>query len=579
MSVRCSAKLMLALFVFASFGCSKKPVPRATPSAKASTLAPEQAPPAPPPEPESAPGEAVRLTIPENGGTWLWAVGRAQPALPSQTLSFPGLQPFAVTGFAVRPEINRAIVSIKNEKKGQPVATRFVYCDTSAGKILTEWQIAGQQAILDLSPDGRAILSTYPQPGQDRTILRMWVIGSDGQLRRSSWTPHTATRADGLRQEPTDRYDTASALEIRWAGFVGNERIVSSSRMGQLRIFETDGLKPLSYLDGSPGRPAITPDGSKIAAFTGNAVTLIDPMSGVVIGTRWVGQLPPHPALAFSPDGSKLAIGGNGKALIMNLSSGEIELLLLPKLRVTDTGMYDKPFGWAGNTCLYADEHLFDLRLTNPIWDFTGVEYVQFRGSRVWACSRAGGTSTSTLAAYDLPQPRASARTANICSNPENFALKPGDKIRIDVTGLPENRRADVTKSLEQRLAKLGFHVDPAAPAVLFASVDATGTKAVTCYSGYDIYSYLKYPAELRLVVNGRELWSDAWAVEPPLKIRLPLGVTLANHLKPMPIGEPNYQLFASAPLPFYLAGPQAPNTVLGTTELKGERLKSWLGW
>ena len=173
------------------------------------------------------------------------------------------------------------------------------------------------------SADGRAILSTSSQPGRDRTILRLWLIGSDLQLRRQAWTA-TSARHEGVRQEPGVRTDTVEAVEIRWAAFVG-DRIASSSRLGQLRIFDAEGVKPLFTLEGSPGRPALTPDGSKIALFTGNAVTLVDPAAGTVVSTCWIGPLPPQPVLAFSPDGAKLAIGGNGKALLVNLASGDVQ--------------------------------------------------------------------------------------------------------------------------------------------------------------------------------------------------------------------------------------------------------------
>jgi hypothetical protein len=577
--LRYVAALLFALSLPTASGCSRKAVPKAIPSSQASTLSPDPKLLVPPPEPELAPGEPVRLTLPSDGGAWPWSVGRADAPLESRAMSFPGLTAFAVTGFAVRPEVNRALVSLKWEKKGQSVATRLTLCDTATGKVLTEWQIAGQQAVIDLSPDGRAILTANANPGRGRTILRLWVIGSDGQLRLSFWTPHSTSRPDGIRNEPGDRSDVAAALEIRWAGFVGNDRIVSSSRTGQLRVFETDGVKPLISLEGSPGRPAITPDGTKVALFTGNAVTLVDPTSGTIIGTRWVGQLPQHPVLAFSPDGSKLAIGGNGKALLLNLTTGDVQQVVLPKLHVTDTGMYDKPFGWAGNTYLFADGHLHDLRFPGSVWDYVGVEHMQFRGSRIWACVRPVGSTTSTLAAYDLPHPQALAQIAAAVNRPDLFAFKTGDGVRIDVSGVPENRRDEVQKTLEERLRTLGHHSDPAAPAVLFASVETAGTKTSTSYSGFDTYSYMKTPAVLRLVVNGKELWSDAWAIEPPFSIKVPFGVTLTDHLKQFTIGAPNYKLFANAPLPSFIPGPQSPTVPFGTIELNTERLKGRQIW
>jgi hypothetical protein len=578
---RCATFVVLLVSMTALSGCSKGKAEKAIPSGVRSKPSSEQNEPAPAPtEPEPAPGEPVRLILPPEGGTWPWSVGKAEEAIDSRPVSFPNLPTYSVTGIAVRPEINRAVVSIKWEKKGQPAITRLAHCNTSNGKILTEWPLPAQQSVIDLSPDGRAFLTTNSQPGKDRNTLRLWIMGTDGQLRRFSWKPHTPSRPDGIRFEPGERIDSTAALEIRWAGFVGNDRIVSLSRLGQLRIFEAEGNKPLFSVEGSPCRPSITPDGGKIALLTGNAVTLVDPVAGTVIGTRWVGQIPPHPALAFSPDGSKLAIGGNGKALFLNLTSGDVQQAVIPKLHVTDTGMYDKPFGWAGNSYLFADSHLHDLRFPASIWDYSAAEQVQFCGMRIWACVRSSGSNTSTLIAFNLPDSRTLMSTDAAASRPELFAFKAGDKLRVDVTGVPENKRSEVQTALEKRSQALGYVIDPSATAILFASVDATGVKASTVYTGFEQpYSYQKKPAVLRLVVNNKELWSEAWAIEPPFTIRVPSSAKMAELLKQSGVGEPNYKLFSDAPIPSYFPGPQAPTSPLGTTELLGIRLPLWLPW
>lgn len=579
MSTRSVAAFALIALLAALSGCSRdsaapKAVPAVTPNKSA-----EKAPPPPPSEPEPAPGEPLPLLLPKDGGTWPWAVGRAEEPVEAKSISFSGLAQFAVMGFAVRPEVGRAVVTLKWEKKGQPANTRLALCDTTTGKTISEWQLPGLQTVLDLSPDGRAILTTSNQPGRDRTVLRLWVVGSDGQLVKTAWTAHTTSRPDGIRQEPGERPDTVAALEIRWAAFVGNDRIVSSSRIGQLRIFDTDGGKPLFFLNGSPGRPAVTPDGARVAVFAGNSVALVDPYVGTVVGSRWVGPLPPHPALAFSPDGSTLAIGGNGKAKLLNLAGGDVRDVVAPKLHVADTGMYDKPFGWAGNRFLFADGRLHDPRFPGPLWEYRGAEAVRFHGREIWLCSRSPGSSTCTISNDELPHLKELVSIAAAADVAGATALHAGDGVRVDVSATPEDHRADVQKALEARVLALGYRLDPTAPAVLLASVDAAGTKTLTAYSGFDPHAYVRKPAVLRLVVNGVEVWSESWAIEPPFTIRVPAGQALGEHLKQFSIGEPNYGLFAQAPLPLHAPGPQAPTTLLGATELKGERRKEWLRW
>jgi hypothetical protein len=566
--------LVLALSVVIVTGCSRGrggPPPQSPPSQPAPPE-PKAEPPKPEPEPEPLPGEPVRLTIPEDGGKWPWGVGQAAEPGQSRPVALTGVGPLAVTGFAVCPEANRAVVSIQVDKaekgkKGQ-VVTRVALCDTAAGVIVSEWQLPGLHAVTDLSPDGRQILAMHPTSGKERATLRMWMVGSDGQLKRWTWTPHTPPRSEGLRVEAGVRLDAASSVEVSWAGFVGNDRVVSSSRAGQLRVFDTDGLKPLASIDASPGRPAVTPDGTRVAFLVGSSVALLDPATAKVIGTRWLGTPPPHAALAFSPDGSKLAVGGNGKLAILDLATGDVRQVSLARMRVNDGGLADKPFGWAGPGHLFADTQLYDLQVPGAAWEYIGAEHVRFSGSQLWASVKPASGSPATIRSYTLPHPQALERIAAVAERPGLFALQPGSTIQVDATGIPLERRSVVKGALEARLMEIGYIPGSTGTATLFASVDTTGKKATTTYARLDAITYTKRPARLLLETDGKELWSEAWAVEPPFFARPPVGTSFGEYFRKLSVGEPNERLFTSAPLPDHFPGPQAPSAPLGTTVL-----------
>jgi len=565
--------LSLAVLVGCSRGRGEPAAVQPTHPAPVETKVEPPAPkPEPEPEPEPAPGELVQLKLPKDGGAWPWAIGAAPQATDSRPVSFKGSGPYAANGFAVRPEVSRAVVTMKvdpflNVKKGvdprkAPDLTRVTLYDTAAGNALTEWVVPGSHAVLDLSPDGRSILATHPQPGRDRGSLRLWVIGGDGQLKRWSTAAHTVPR-EGLRSDAS----IAGSTEIRWAEFLG-ERVVSISRAGQLRVFSTEGLKPLATIDASPCRPAVSPDGTKVAFLIGPLVALLDPQTRKITGTRWIGQAPPHPVLRFNPDGSKLAIGGNGRALILNLTSGEFQSLVLPQLDVNDNGQFDKPFGWAGSNHLLGDSLLFDPQVTAPVWSYSPAELVQFRGRRVWACVRALGGPSVTLGSYDLPGPGVEAAIAAAKSKSGAFGLHPGAAVKIDVTGVPEERRAEVEQALDKRLRALGFTPDAKAATTLFASVDSPGTKPTVSYGTLGSHAYTKKPARIRVVVNHKELWNEAWAVEPPYSIELPRGIKLDDYLERLSTGNPDYRAFTLAPLPTHLPGTNALSGPLGHTPL-----------
>ena len=87
-------------------------------------------------------------------------------------------------------------------------------------------------------------------------------------------------------------------------------------------------------------------------------------------------------------------------------------------------------------------------------------------------------------------------------------------------------------------------------------------------YGNLGSYSYTKKPARLRIVLNNKELWNDAWAMEPPSSVELPKGTKLDAYLDRLSIGHPDYRAFSLAPLPTHLAGPNAPAGPLGHTSL-----------
>lgn len=568
--------MLLVASLTGGIGCSKgnggQPAP-SPPTAPAGTVKPppKSTEPEIEPEVEPAPGEPVRLTLPRDGGAWPWSVGQASQSPESQSLTFRNLPPYALLGFAARPEANRAVVAIRYEPpkkgpappKGQPTSsTRVILCDTAGGRALTEWIVPGLYSILDLSPDGRSILSMSSQGG--RTHLRLWVIGLDGQLKRWNWAPHSPLR-DGMLADPGI---ADSGTDIRWAAFAGIDRVVSASRAGQLRVFDTDGLKPLATIDASPSRPGLSPDGSKVAFLLGTSVALLDTRALKLVGTRWVGPAPPHPVLAFSPDGARLAIGGNRRLVLLTLASGDLQSIPMPRLDVNDNGVYDKSFGWAGASQLLVEGNLFDPQLPQPVWDYGGIRHIQHHGWQVWAAAADAGGSTVTIRAFTLPTNEAVAALTAAKARAGTFAIQKGSPIKIDVSAVPEDKRSEALEMLEKRVREIGYVVDPAAPATLLTSVDSPGTKPTVAFVGLGFYQYVRKPVRLQVMLNGSQLWNEAWSIEPPFHVYLPRGGSLSNYLSKLGTGLPDYSALATAPLPASLPGPEAPAGMLGATDL-----------
>ena len=570
MSFRLPALALLVLSLSLSAGCSKKRPP-APPPPPPEQPKPKEEPKQEEPKPEPKSDGPVQLALPEKPLAEPWVVGGAAEPVESNAVHIPEVAPLSVTGLAVRPGLGRAVFTCRTvAKKGGPLTTRLVLCDSAAGRILSEWQIPGEYTVLDLSPDGRSILATAPGTGKGRETLRVWLVTSDGKIKRWSIEPHALPAAGPPVTDSGRQLTAAEAVAVRWAAFVGNDRVVSVSWAGQVRVWNPDGPKLLATIDSTPCRPAVTPDGTRVAFLAGESVALLDPAACRVTDVRRVGPPPAYPVLAFSPDGSRLAVGGNQEAAILDLATGAVRHAALPKLRVTDNGVYDRPFAWAGKDYLHADQQLHHPDFPLPVWEYRGAEMVQVRGWQAWVSVRGLGNS-SVLRAVTLPHADLRARIDGAKASPGRFALKPGDRVRIDTTGVPADRQAAVRAALEGRLKELGYAPDEAGSATLLASVDGVGVKAEVTYVARTPVPYVRRPAKLQLVQNGKELWSDAWSVPPPLVPRPEGKETVEQCLTRCGAGDPNYDLFKDAAIPTHFPAPGLPAVALGTSEFTAD--------
>ena len=300
-------------------------------------------------------------------------------------------------------------------------------------------------------------------------------------------------------------------------------------------------------------------------------MALLDPTAGRITDVRRIGPPPPYPVLAFNPEGTKLAIGGNGEVLILELSGGSVQHAPLPKLRVTDNGIYDRSFAWAGKGYLYADQQLYDPSFPLPVWEYRGAEQMQVRGWQMWMSISTPKLNTSTIRAFTLPHIDPRSQISSARSNAGQFALKPGDHIRIDVSGVPADRQAEVKAALEKRLKEIGYVPDGNGSATLLATVDIVGIKSSITYVAREPVPFVRHPAKLQLVLNGKELWSEGWSTPPPLFPQPLPNEPMQVCLERCGAGSPNYDLFKIAAIPAYFPIPTAPAVALGSSRLAAE--------
>jgi hypothetical protein len=518
---------------------------------------------APPPPPrQPRPGEIV---LPKDGGAWPWNLAAAPDPRPFRPVAIPDADG-TVTGLAVRPAADRAVVTLT--RAAGHADTRVLWCDTAAGTVLAEWEVKGAWVPWDLSPDGDRILVCRAGTTARPDTLAVWTVTADKELKRKAWQPHGAPEIEGalVAAGPGD-------LDVVWAAWVGPDRIVSASRAGQLRTFAADTLKQVGTIDATPGRPAVTPDGTRVLFLVRNGVALLDPAAGTVGGVRRTGRLTAPAVLAVSPNGKTLAVGGHDRVTFLDLADGDVWDTLYPKPDDAPKGVPDS-FGWAGDRYLLADRSLYDLTTPAPVWEYRGAARARCLGRQTWAVL-VGGEAGATLRPFELPHPGADAKVTARTADPGVFLLRPGDGIRIDVAGVPADQQIEVGANLDRRVRAVGYRPDAAAAVILFASVDATGSEAAATFPGHPSVPYTRRPARLKLVKDGRVLWEQGWVVEPPLGVPVFGKRTPAEIVRECGAGRPNYRLFAAAPLPLLVRGPKAPPGAFGASELKPDGIRN----
>jgi Tol biopolymer transport system component len=173
---------------------------------------------------------------------------------------------------------------------------------------------------LNVSPDGkRIVVSAGAVPWGDQKGIDIWTIPVD------SGRPTRLTN-----DAPTEAYPCWSP-DGRWVAFTVWHEISEDESYYAIYMIPAEGGEPrqvTSALDSvGGGAIAFSPDGERIAFFSGDAIKTIPIQGGrpaVLVAGVQAGR---HSQLAWSPDGSKIAHDSEGKIWITQIDGGEPEEL------------------------------------------------------------------------------------------------------------------------------------------------------------------------------------------------------------------------------------------------------------
>ncbi len=217
------------------------------------------------------------------------------------------------------------------------------------------------------SPDGRLIATGGTSGGKEQTDVVIWdartgerlrtLHGHTGDITSVAFSPDSArlVTAAGHGDDRTIVWDVATGVErtvirgdepgiLVWGASFdpSGRRILIGEQLpnrrgehtGELRVADATAGRALARvgIDNVDGTPVSTPDGRRIAVPTFDSVFIVDASTFRVVQTVDGGG----DALAVSPDGARLATGGDGGVAIWSLAPASREIRH-PELRLSVT--------------------------------------------------------------------------------------------------------------------------------------------------------------------------------------------------------------------------------------------------
>jgi hypothetical protein len=237
------------------------------------------------------------------------------------------------------------------------------------------------------------------------------------------------------------------------------------------------------------------------------------------------------------------------------LTTGLVTIAFTAELELGGIHQLPPAFGWAGSDHLYLNGQLYDFHTPIPVWSYGRPDWASVHGGQVWAVADGTDERGAALQSFTLPQPGLQVRIDAAFRKANVFVLRPGDPVRIDVSGLAAEKHDEIRALLERRARELGYRPAANAAVVLQASEDKTGSTEHRHYGHRNLvgfvtdsmtFTFTKRQAHFRILHGGEVLVEKSGYVFPPDVITYHSG--MSTHLSEY--GGPQYAIFAETPIP-----------------------------
>jgi len=422
---------------------------------------------------------------------------------------------------------------------GKKGTTRLVRVNLESGKVEGTIITDGIFSLMDVSPSGEELVMRVEAPHSGKsTDVEIWRPTGKTVERKKAFAPFV----DG------DQF----FRQVEMALLGVNGRLVVTSYGERAGIIDVETGKPIATTPKAHGA-CLSPD-RKYAAILGESLFIVDLASGETLASLPV-DLSSGGTVAFSPDGKRLAAQGGLALTVWDLTNGQVYREEVLPGGVTAS---NECFAWTSPSHILIGETLFDLENHLPLWRYSGVDNSLSYGTSTLVLTHSGN-QTPVLTAATLPHPAAVTMAKQALASGNLFAVKPGTSVSVDVSAIPDaGEQARAKSGLEARLIAAGLKPVTAGPIVLKASVETSSSqrefRKLGTLDPAESVTVTEYVAKVEMLVDGKSAWQNASRTGGALSLMTTGNESLQDAASKS--GRPNYAFFSEVKLPQYVLRP-----------------------
>ena len=461
-------------------------------------------------------------------------------------------------GMANNHSNQHAILGYTLDRPGRDneTSTRLVLCDLVKGKFAGAATIKGIWAPVSLKDDGRTALLMSNESGSGgKEKLQLVQLMKSGVESVVKWTPYDSV---------SSRFDR----DVRFAKFVGDDKIVTASKRGDVVIWSYPDVKPLARVESEHSiMPSLTSDGRYLLFSRDKRIGMIDLVEERIVANHdlpfsWINKV------TLNPSGTTMAvIEGNKMTTFDPVTLTEKDEFYF------SNAVFSDEVDWVNDRYVVLGKRLlFDTEKGMEVWTFDKSD-AMFAGDGVIYSTAKSGTKIEGVVSFPVPNVEMTEAIQAAESSRDYFLMRKGSDVSIDVSGIQDgSQQQNVRATMEKRLKEAGFTVSLSSETKIVLATSQGQPKEVSYRMmgrggpGENTGTFTPFNSSMKIQYNGEDIYTRNSSSGIPFMITLKEGESIqdvANRYS-----KPSYTYFDSVEIPHDLPRPREDGKRgFGTTE------------